>query len=160
MKTRAVSVFWCILLVWVGTACFSEATQPLESIVVVPAVSPLDSPIVTEAQPSRAVPFQLDRPLRAGATEISGSGPAPILIVLEDVTFMGAFVGSGAIDESGRFHVTFSEPLEARHRIGLTIDVGGTSWTPDDFSSEAFRGEEALVVPQVGFYYDTAMVQE
>ena len=73
---------------------------------------------------------------------------------------MGAFVGSGTTDESGRFRVTLSEPLEARHRIGLTFDVGGTSWTPDDFPSEAFHGEEALLVPQVGFYYDTAMVRE
>jgi hypothetical protein len=160
MKTRIVSVIWCVLLVWAGTACSSEAPQPLESIVVAPSASPLDSPIVPVAQPSKVVPFQLDRPLRAGATEISGSGPEGILIVLEDVSFMGAFVGSGTTDESGRFQVTFSEPLESRHRIGLTIDVGGTSWTPDDFSSEAFHGEEALLVPQVGFYYDTAMVRE
>jgi hypothetical protein len=73
---------------------------------------------------------------------------------------MGNLVGRGIIDESGQFEIDLSAPLESGHRIGLTIDVSGTAWEPEDFSSEEFYGEKALSVPQVGFYYDTAMVQE
>lgn len=121
----------------------------------------LTSPLPGSAAPSLpAVPFRLDKPVQAGDTRVTGSGPAGVPIRLEDVTFVGRLIALGRIDEDGTFELILSVPLEARHRVGLTVDLSGTSWTLEDLQSEAFKGDEAMMVPQVGFYFDTAMVQE
>ena len=156
MKNWTNLVLLSLVVIWIGSACAAQTPQPVS-----PVVSPLDSPIPVESEPQVvAVSFQVERPLQAGATTVSGSGPPGVPILLQDVTFMGTLVGRGIIDENGQFEVDLSAPLEAGHRIGLTVDVGGTAWELEDFSSEEFYGEKALSVPQVGFYYDTAVVQE
>jgi hypothetical protein len=133
-----------------------------------PMVSPLqqDSPVATPPRDDTAppafeiVPFQLDKPLREGDTRVTGTGPAGAPIRLEDVSFTGRFIAAGQIEEDGTFELVLSEPLEARHRVGLTVNVMGTSWTIEDFQSPEFNGDGAMQVPQIGFYFDTAMVQE
>jgi hypothetical protein len=117
--------------------------------------SPLSAPTSPEI-----IPFQLDKPILAGATVVTGRGPAGVPILLQDVTFAGPVLASGEIDQNGRFELTLGEPLEARHRIGVTIsDLSGTSFEITQFTAE-YNGDGALNVPQIGFYFDTYMIQE
>jgi hypothetical protein len=51
-------------------------------------------------------------------------------------------------------------PLESSVRIGVAIgDLTGTSYTAEEFDAEAYKGPEALMVPMVGYFLDTTMVQ-
>ncbi len=147
MKSWITSFLRCGLLVLAISACHTVTSTPqtLESPLgasVSPSASPLNA---TKAPTPAIVPFELDRPLRAGATKITGSGPPNVVIVLQDVTFMGEFVGTDEIDENGRFSVGLAMLLEAGHRIGLTIDVDATTVPLGDLSSQGYRGPEGRV---------------
>lgn len=92
---------------------------------------------------------------------MTGSGPRGVPIALLDITFGGQLLALGVIDQNGRFELELEEPLEARHRIGITLgDLTGTGWQPGDFSDRKFYGDEALNVPQIGFFFDTCMIRE
>lgn len=103
-------------------------------------------------------PFNLNKPLVAGLTEVSGTGPAGVPIMVVDVTVMGAILGQGTIGEDGTFTIVVPV-LEKDHRIGIALDnLDGTPWTTADFT-EAYAGEEAQLSPMIGAFYDTALVQ-
>ncbi len=129
-----------------------------------PVTSPLgagDSPLVTPGATlvEEVQPFRLDKPLVAGMTRITGSGPAGIPVLIADVTMGGDILGSATIGRNGKFEIRLQTSLEAAHRIGLTIgDLTGTGKQYQDFQQE-FYGDEAFLVPQVGFFFDTAMVR-
>lgn len=141
------------------SACCSEKTPVVSE-------SPLASPLGTAQSPlpapsTSAVPFQLDKPIAAGATRVTGSGPAGVPIMLSDITFGGPILAMGTIDQDGRFELELGEPLEARHRIGIALgNLTGTGWQLEDFSDRGFHGDEALSVPQIGFFFDTCMIRE
>jgi len=169
-----------IALLLAATGCGEP--QPTQSPVGSPS-SPIGTP--AEAQPSGgsesesplstatptaeedAIPgprFALDRPLEAGATHVSGQGPAGIPIVIVDVTLTGRQLGTGYINDEGRFDIELSEPLEAGHRIGIM--AGTTSGMSEEEAQEyisqlkKWRGEEARTLPFIGTLFDTAMVPE
>jgi hypothetical protein len=104
-------------------------------------------------------PFQLNKPVIEGATKVTGMGPAGVPILLQDVTFTGAPVGETVIGQDGTF--TFQvAPLEARHRIGVALgNLDATHFKTQDFSNVSYMGDDAMLVPQIGFYYDTTLVQ-
>jgi len=137
----------------------TESPSPLPIPSPVPD-SPIATPVVVDPPASQIVPFQLDKPLQQGDTRVTGTGPVGAPIRLEDVTFAGRFIAIGEIEQDGTFELVLSEPLEAGHRVGLTVDVSGTSWTVEDFQSPEFNGDGAMQIPQIGFYFDTTMVQE
>lgn len=136
--------------------------SPVSSAVDTPS-SPLafpSSPMATSTAPN-VEPFRLDTPIVEGATRVSGSGPAGVPIVLHDITLGGVLLASSAIDTNNEFEFQLDEPLERGHRIGIALgDLSGTRWEQDDFSNESYYGERALSVPQVGFFFDTSMVEE
>lgn len=136
--------------------------SPLSSVVDTPS-SPLavpSSPVVTSTAPN-VEPFRLDTPIVESATRVSGSGPAGVPILLQDITLGGIVLASGAINANNRFEFQLEEPLEGGHRIGIALgDLSGTKWEQGDFSNESYYGEGALSVPQVGFFFDTSMVEE
>jgi hypothetical protein len=146
-----------VFLVACGNA---PGPQPTQS-----PLSPLASPLPnqpgkpSQPAPSSAVrPFQFERPLVVGATEIRGTGPAGVPVYIADVTFMGDPLGTGTIGPDGKFAIQV-HPLETGHRIGLALGVlEGTPWKPEDFYPEKFFGPGAMQVPQVGFFHDTEMV--
>ncbi len=152
-------IFFALIIVAVAGISSCGHPAPTTSPLQVPE-SPLPTPEGTDAAAPQIVPFRLDKPLQDGDTRVTGTGPAGVPIRLEDVTFTGRLIATGQVEEDGTFEIVLPQPLEARHRVGLTIDVAGTPWTLEDFQSPDFNGDEALMVPQVGFYYDTAMVQE
>ena len=144
-----------LVAAFVLTACSSPAPvpQPKQSPV---QASPLASPL--PASDKAVVPFVIERPLVAGATEVRGSGPSGVPVFIADITFMGEPLGTGTIGPDGKFAIQVS-PLPASHRIGIALGVlEGTAWKPEDFYPEKFFGPGAMQVPQVGFFHDTEMV--
>lgn len=141
-----------------STSPISEPVSPLME--PLSPVSPISTPVPELAPGLTLVPFVIDRPLREGDTRITGAGVPGISIVIEDVTFAGKFIAAGVIDENGRFDIPLSAPLEARHRVGLILNIAETPYKEQDFMDQGFRGEGAMVIPQVGFYHDTFMVLE
>lgn len=103
-------------------------------------------------------PFRLNKPIVAGVTEVSGSGPAGVPIMIVDTTLMGNILGQGIIGDDGTF-VILVPKLEKDHRIGVALDnLEGTPWSTADFT-EAYTGDEAYMSPMIGAFYDTALVQ-
>lgn len=117
----------------------------------------------TSAEPTRDpshIPFRLNKPLTAGATQVTGTGPAGVPLSLQDVTFMGTLLAQTVIKPDNTFVFQLAAPLEAKHRLGIMVDnLAGTKFKPEDFYSPDYLGDESMQLPQVGFYYDTAMVQ-
>jgi len=106
-----------------------------------------------------AIRFQLLKPLLSGMTEVSGTGLPGVPIGIYDVTYMGTLLGESVIKKDGTFKVRV-DVLEERHRIGIGLgDISGTKWKPEDFQNPGYNGDEAMLVPMVGFFFDTAMVQ-
>lgn len=120
------------------------------------SIQSLEEPILPEG----GVRFSLKKPIFEGTTQIVGVGTPGIPIIIYDVTFMGEILGQGLINQDGTFNISVS-PLEAGHRIGIGLGVlSGSKWQVTDFQNPAFNGDEARQVPMVGFFFDTAMVQE
>jgi hypothetical protein len=106
-----------------------------------------------------AVPFRIDKPVYAGATEVAGSGPPGAPIMLSDVTFMGKEIVGGEIGPDGRFLLVLPAPLEANHRIGIApYNVEGTKWESVNFENPGYFGDEYQLAPMVGFFFDTVLV--
>jgi hypothetical protein len=145
----------------------TSAASPLpylEPQVSASVYSPYPAPGSTpapSAPPVAVVPFHLNRPIPVGATEVSGTGPAGVPILIADVTGYGEILAEGIIQPDGTFTIALPYPIEANHRIGLSLnDLAGTGWTEDSFSDPGFIGEEFKLVPMVGVYYDSVLVEE
>ncbi len=154
------------LLIIGPVACQPPSELPtIQSTAISPAVelSPIRSPIAPPtaviASPiplSALAPderFQIDRPVRAGATVVSGTGMKGMAIKLYDLTRMGVELGSGIVQSDGRFAIEV-EPLLANIRIGIQlVEQDDRVW-----QDKSRLGPEALVVPLVGIFVDTALV--
>ena len=158
MYRKFIYLMLCVMVV-LASSCVSQPPQPTSSPLEspLPAVSaPANSPIPT---PVGAVKFQIDRPVKIGATVVTGQGPAGVPISIVNVTDMGSELGVGVIGADSRFSITV-QPLLGSTRIGLGLgDLGGTNLNAEDFNADAYKGSEALVVPMVGYFQDTALVQ-
>jgi hypothetical protein len=122
------------------------------------AQTPYPADATIPAPSGKAIPIRLNRPVVEGATEVSGTGPVGLPILLEDVTFMGAKLAATVISPDGTFVFKVS-PLEKDHRIGVAVgDLTGTPWKPEDFDNSLYWGPGSMMVPQVNFYYDTILV--
>jgi len=104
--------------------------------------------------------FSLDRPLEAGATNVTGEAPGELNLVIVDVTFAGEVLGSGRSDSDGAFSIPVT-PLPEGHRIGVTISSLEGEQTMQEFADEyyRYRGEGFTSVPNIGVFFDTAVVQ-
>ena len=143
------------------TACATTTATPPSSYPPPQntAASETIYPITTSTPDPSIIPFRLHRPVQEGATIITGTGPAGVPIVLQDVTFMGVDLGQTVIGPDNTFVLEIA-PLEKGHRIGVKLgDLSNTQWTEDDFYSPDYYGEEPVQLPQVAFYYDSVMVQ-
>ncbi len=156
--TVLLSISGCADVTPTAMTTTSPLTEPVSPLME--PVSPMSTPVLELAPGLTLVPFVIDRPLREGDTRITGSGVPGIPIVLEDVTFAGKFIAAGVVDDNGRFDIQLSAPLEARHRVGLILNIADTPYNEQDLMDQGFRGEGAMVIPQVGFYHDTFMVLE
>jgi hypothetical protein len=145
---------YLFLLAFVIVAC--EQTPESTASPLLSPNSPVGTPIVNEAQ--AVVPFCLDKPLVEGMTEVHGTGPVGVPIVIVDITLMGTLIGRGTVDQDGTFLVEVSE-LEKNRRVGLGLgDLSETKWRKDGFYADGYRCDEPMQIPQIGFFYDTTMV--
>ena len=139
--------------------CCGEKTPTISESPLASPLSTMQSPLSVPSTP--VVPFLLDKPIVVGATRVTGSGPSDVPIMLSDITFGGPVLAMGTIDRDGRFELELGKPLEANHRIGITLgNLTGTRWQPEDFFDKGFHGDQALSVPQIGFFFDTYMIRE
>jgi hypothetical protein len=137
-----------------AAAVAGEYPQPEQ-----PAGEAYPAPVIQPTAQLDVVPFRINKPIQAGATEVSGTGPPALPIVIADVNFMGEILGEGVIGADGAFTIKLGIPLEEEHRIGVALnDLTGTPWQSNDFSDPGFFGEESRQVPTVGFFFDTAAV--
>ena len=168
MHIRLVTVVFLVSTLFLSSGC-AQKTPALSPVPPTPSTvfqSPFASPLGTLQSPlppdaGAIVPFRLDRPIPVKAQEVTGSGPTGVPIQVVDVTMAGVLLGTGVIDRDGTFTVSLFTPLEARHRIGIALgSLAGTKWRDEDFYDDGFHGDEALNVPQIGFFFDTYMVRE
>jgi hypothetical protein len=134
-----------------------EATPTTSPIAVSPVSS---SPITQPKTPITGPEFSIDEPLRAGMTEVSGSGPVEVDIWIADITMTGEVIGAGQIDTDGRFQIAVDPPLIVNHRIGIMVDADAYDYTQawvDEL--QAFSSESAITLPRIGRVYAATNVQ-
>jgi hypothetical protein len=160
MKTRFLLAIALATLATLISGCTLASPTAGPAIPDPPAVVGDPMPPTATPPPGPAVtPFTLTRPIRPGDTVVRGTGPAGVPIMLVDVTFMGQPLAQTVIGADGTFDVTV-QPLGGNHRLGLMLgELAGTPWTDSSFRDSGYKGQEAMQVPQVGFLYDTVLVQ-
>lgn len=102
--------------------------------------------------------FEIQRPVKAGDTTISGRAPKNLFIGIADITYGGGLLGSGQSDGNGNFSFTVTA-LPEKHRIGITILDATMSMEEAATEYFAYRGEGASNIPNVGFFFDTVLVE-
>ena len=155
-------ISWLIILVLLSLpGCRTPASPPSSTPQTSPLASPLsvsDSPVMTPlptADPA-LVEFQLDGPLMAGETQVSGTGVAGVPIIIMDVSRMTE-IGSGTVDSDNRFSITASEPLVAYSIIGVMVDAT----RPSPYAAEQLPcGETCRDQPHVGLLLVRAPVRK
>jgi hypothetical protein len=134
-----------------------ESGYPVAPTEVIPPTGGYPAPPTRD--PS-IIPFELDRPITVNATQVTGSGPAGVPIVLQDVTFMGVVLGETVIGPDNRFSFSV-QPLEGNRRIGISIgDLTGTAWDLEVLQGLFYLGPQPVSVPQVGQFVDSELVRE
>lgn len=106
-----------------------------------------------------ATSIQFDRPIKATATQITGSAPAGVIVNIVNVTMMGEVIGSGVANSDNRFIIQVT-PLIVNIRIGIEVaDVGSSGLAYNDFYNDAYQGAGAMSIPNVGIFQDTVLVE-
>ena len=161
LSLSIVSIAIVILAGCVSPGPFKSPTAAPSMSSPIPAPRANLSPIAVSplAPVGKVVRFQIDRPLKAGATTVTGRGPAGIPISLGNLTMGGEELGAGVIGADNRFAITVPA-LPANVRIGIALgDLSGSGHSPDEFDADSYKGVDALMVPMVGYYLDTALIQ-
>lgn len=82
-----------------------------------------------------------------GDKKVIGTGPARLSIRIVDVSWAGEQIGSGTIDENGKFDISVDPPIESNHTIGIMLgSLDGTKYKAEDFSF----GEGYKDYPMIG----------
>ena len=154
---------WWIRLALVGLLLASCKNNPTSTPALTQASYPVTT--VTQAYPAPETPFpgaiafQFDRPVKANATQITGNAPAGVVLNIVNITLMGEVLGSGVVGPDNRFAISVT-PLVANIRVGIeVIDTGSSGHAYEDFNNKAYQGEGAVVMPQVGYFLDTVLVE-
>ena len=159
---KSIMILLVIMLVLLLSSCKTTTPSPAYPPPQNTPLEPLPYPWPTEEPISNpnAVPFRITKPVIEGMTEVSGTGPAGVPIILVDVTEMGLTLAEGVITPEGTWVLT-TPTLVKGQRIGLSYnEVPGSNLTAKDFQGPGFLGDEPRTVPTVGFFYDTALVGE
>ena len=151
------AILWISLVVILGglAACKSpsgpDETSPLSPL---PVISPtIESPLVAPTQ-SALTPFSLDEPLLVGATRVTGTGPADVVIKIIDVTFSADQIGGGKIKADGTFAIDVT-PLSEGHRIGILVSE---PYPPEvEANLGVLWGKGGIQLPMVGDVFASAM---
>lgn len=118
-------------------------------------------PAVTDLPSATDKPqFQFANELTAGMTTLEGSAPPNLSLAVIDITFNGVVLGQGISDNEGRFAISVT-PLPEGHRVGIGLATLEEGKTYEQSVEELFpyRGDNFMNIPNVGVYFETAMVQ-
>ena len=109
--------------------------------------SPIPTPTTTP-RPGVSQPFSLDKPIKIGATSVSGTGPAGVPILIYEVANTADLLGHLTIPEDGKFLIEFERPLQPSERVGVVLDLENLAKT--DYEYEDFRQVAEVEVPVYG----------
>jgi len=140
----------------IGVVLLAGCGQPAPSSSPLGLQSPLQSPMDTPNVNSR-VRFKLDIPLIEGMTRVTGQGPKGVLLHVVDITAGGEIIGRGTIGDDNRFEIKLTVPLKAGRKIGIELGTARESGTW--LALWELRGENAEAIPQIGYFFDTAIVE-
>lgn len=98
--------------------------------------------------------FTFTTPIKAGDTQVSGTGPANIPIKVVNVGYLGELLGSGQTDANGNFVIELSNPLNGQDTIAIQLNDASLE---SDFRSNPGPGYTDF--PMVGLLLATAIVQ-
>lgn len=148
----------CLMLVGLSLVLYSGCARG--PVTTSPLTSPLvTSPVVTpepEVSPPDVPGFRIDRPLNEGDTEVAGSGPPGVPIVIMDVSYT-TVIGEGEVDSDGYFSIDVDPPLKQYSLIGIMLDE--TKVSP--YSKEQIPcGEHCRDQPLVGLLFDYTPVTQ
>ena len=120
-----------------------------------PAVNTASYPAPVVSGVKQGPVFTIDEPVKVSATEVTGTGPADVPIVLVSVTNMGEVLSSTVIAGDGTFVFKLTAPLAVDTTIGLMLgDLSGTSINAMDFTvSDTYYDR-----PMIGTLFDIAQV--
>lgn len=151
-KRSLVTLQWLLVIILSLLGCFQfmPNSSPLS-----PLKLSVESPV--KMPDTNKVRFKLDKPLIEGMTIVTGQGPKGVLLQVVDVTAGGDVLGSSAINDNGRFRIELRAPLRAGHKVGIELA------TPREAETWLMlwelRGEDAEAIPQMGYFFDTAVVE-
>ena len=145
-----------LIFVLVGSILLTSCGQLVPSSSPLSLQSPLQSPVETPNVDDK-VHFKLDTPLIEGMTRVTGQGPSGVPLRVVDITAGGEVIGSGTIGGDSRFEIKLTVPLKACRKIGIEL---GTAREPGTwFALWELRSENAEAIPQMGYFFDTAVVE-
>lgn len=129
-------------------------------LIIPPTFTPPASyPAMATAEVFQEPRFRFDQPISVNASAITGQAPPNTPIAILDITYNGAVLGTGRSDESGRFSIPVSG-LVSGNRIGLGISELAPGQTLEEMAQIYFpyRGEGFMNIPNLGMYFDTALI--
>lgn len=124
-----------------------------------PEVDESGYPISTQPAQTNYTPgpeFDIDDPLTAGDTVVTGTGPQGVPIILVNASEVGRVLAETVIDEDGTFTFELEEPLEQGHMIGIMLgDLTGTDLDENDF----MYSDTYYARPLIGILFDMVLVE-
>ena len=126
---------------------------PLPSPTLAPGSYPIEEEVFAEPR------FRFDLPLNAQDRVVNGQAPPNMALAIVDVSSGGYVLGVGVSGADGRFSIGVQE-LPDGNRVGVTFSELQPGKTYADMSREYFphRGEGFMNIPNVGIFFDTAVV--
>ena len=122
--------------------------------------APPTTPIQDQTSNADVTPFKFDKPVVEGTTEITGVGPVGVPIMLTDITSNPQLLANAIISSSGKFTFKVAKALVKGQRLGLgLVNLKDSPWVDKNFVDPGFQGTEPTQIPNVGVFYDTAVVQ-
>ena len=119
-----------------------------------PAATPKPMEPTAQDAPEELREFQLDEPLLAGETEVTGQGPAGVPILIVDVSYMSV-IGEGRIGPDREFAIEVEPPLAEYSMVGIMFDETKDSpYTQEQLPC----GDDCRDQPLVGMLFDRAPV--
>ncbi|PIE81838.1 MAG: hypothetical protein CSA11_02920 [Chloroflexi bacterium] len=125
-----------------------------------------DTTILSESYPALESTYATDgvrfhiEPVSASSSDVVGTAPPGILLVVADITYAGTVLGEGRSDGEGNFTIPVNNLIEG-HRIGLSLVEIPPGETLESMVEQYFpyRGDNFQLVPNVGVFMETALIQ-